>query len=333
MTTSFLPPPPPEIAHQSAPGVDLSSLAGPPAPEGMVVGGKGDRMPTPYLGPDPQPSRPFALAFQLVCAGVGFLTMLRAGLYLLHWSHGRDLLASGEWVSTTSELGRDSVLLSALNLLIWFAIVAGIVCDLLWRRSRRTKDLRTAGGEAFVELPLAWVMPMWLRLTVGGCVGLGLLSNLNGAILPSTVPAEVPAARMWSAVGSVSWGVLWLLLMLLPVFANRAHDLRLQWSTWYRQHPDAVPYVPAVSGSGDEIATAEGLGWVVRTAWLILAGVAALIAALVSAGEASNGSLAAIPWLVGGIAVEVLVVRAFVRRHRPSPEVAPTPGRPGKIEG
>jgi hypothetical protein len=282
----------------------------------MIVRGKADRLPAPYLGPEPVPSQSFGIVYQVLCGLAAAVFLARGVLYLERWSAAQSAAELSPPFALAGVRGGSTGLLALVESATFAVVVLAIVGSFVWRRNRRPKDALAAYGEAGVEMPLGWVLPMWLRVVTGVAVIGGAFGIAKGAVRPDMFLADLPGARLSAAVGSLGWAIAWLLTAAWPVFANRAQDRRSAWSTWYRQRPGSVPFVEPVKGEDTDIGEPEGAGWVLRTAGLVVSG---LVSSLFVAGGLSGlaaGDPTGIWFFVPGALVSYLVVRAFIRRRR-----------------
>jgi hypothetical protein len=315
--TTLLPPPPPPLPPPPPAPIEPVTFDDPPPPPDLVVGqGRRGRRPVPYLGEDPAPSRSMGLALQLTCVGAAVTWLLRALVHLQQWRQDQNLVEDAQLgvpFTVQPESGTD--LAPLLVTLSWWAIAGAVVCDLVWRRSRRPNQIRTARGEAHVELPLSWLVPRWFPVLVAAAVAVGALGMSQGTVDGQTLVNEIPTARLWSVVGSVGWVVVWALVALLPRFANRAQARRVEWSAPYRERPETVPYLPPLKGEGDQLLE-EGFGWVLRTGGLVVGAMVCPFLVLGGLSELSDGNRGGGGWLLAGLALGWLVGRAFVRRSQ-----------------
>jgi hypothetical protein len=289
---------------------------GPPPPSGIVDDRLLDKV-TPYLGPDPVSSRQLGMAFRVLSFCGAALWVVRA--LLLYAQASSEPVVEMTGFGTGTVKGANAELLAVLNMVGVGMVVALIVVDLLWRKERRPKDVLQTYGEAYVELPMIWVFPMRYRLVLGAGVGLALVARMKGTITDATVVTDVGVlqeAYRWSAVSAIGWAVVWGAGAALPWLADRSHDRRLAWSTWYRERPGTVGFVAPVRDN--DIGEPAGFGWILRTAGLVLAaflGLIFFIAGMELSGEGARAG--AFLWLFMAALTEGLVIRAFVQRRTP----------------
>jgi hypothetical protein len=290
---------------------------GPSAPSGIVDERLRSKL-TPYLGPDPVPSRQLATSFQIL-SGIGAaLWVARAVLFYVQSNREPNVVVDG-FAGTVRIEGANAAALGVTGLIGFALVVALIAVDLLWRRQRRPKDVLQAYGEAYVELPMIWVFPMRYRLLSGAGVGLALLAGANSSLNDGamfTDLADIQDAYRWSAVSAIGWAVLWATGVALPWLADRSHQRRLEWSAWYRDRPGTVGFVTPVRDN--DIGDPAGAGWILRTAGLVLlalTGIILVFAGLEASGEGDTGA-ALICLLLAALSLGI-VIRAFVRRRTP----------------
>jgi hypothetical protein len=292
------------------------ALVGPEPPAGMLVHSRSHREPVPYLGPEPVPSRTFGVARQVLCAVLVAAYVVQGFMYLDLAREHEALADTVPFWTPVGDLVLEGPLLATLRLLTIPLVIVGIIAQVLWARARRPKEELRAYGEAGVEMPLGWVVPLWLRFFPVVCVVVGRLAFVS-RIDQTTTVSDLAGLDRGLAVACFAWAFLWLSAMAWPARADAAQDLRSEWSAWYRERPGSVPYVEPVKGEDTEIGQPEGGLWVVTTAGLLIGLPFGALSILAGAGLSSDGEAAwGLFWLVLGVAVEVLVIRAFVRRHR-----------------
>lgn len=292
-------------------------LNGPSAPDTLLASGASAKhTPVPYLGPDPMPSRRYGVAVQILTA-VAAVTAAAQAIVLYGRMRLAERVAGGDVVVAATWSSKDALLggLGALRLLF---VVAAIVAGVLWRRSRRPNDLLVHYGEAYVELPLTWIVPVWLRFAPAVLFSAGFLA---GATAQPDDPlfrtfAEQAAMDRAACFGAVCWAIAWASLACWPVISERTHVLRRAWSEWYRERPGSVPYVAPVADRPNDVGRPAGIGWVLRTAGLVLLLIVGVIGTLSAASALFSDTGPAVLVLAVLVPVDVLVVQAFVRRRR-----------------
>jgi len=277
------------------------------------------------MGTEPTPSRSLGQAVRVLAFMAAGIWTVKAVLLFQRWVAERDV---GDSVSVGG-VGDGAVvdtLLALVTVAGFWVVVAAIICDLLWRRQRRPKALLKSHGEAYVELPLIWVFPVRYRLAVGSLVALAVIAGANSRVPEPTLftdPEAFDRARLWAAIAAAAWAPVWATGAIMPWLSERAHARRVEWSQWYRWRPETVTYVEPVRDS--DIGEGEGIGWILRTAGLVLAGMLGVIFAIGGLSGVAGGDPAGVLFLVPGAVTTWLVVRAMVRRrprHRPAPEPA-----------
>jgi hypothetical protein len=218
----------------------------------------------------------------------------------------------------------------------WGLIAGGlavVLLDISWFSRRRPKPARVA-GPPYVELPLGWTIPHWLRLSLAAVFVAAVVASIHDPITSTTPLVAYPDARRFAMAGSWLWAAFWVLVTLRPILADRAHDRRAEWSVWYRQHLSAgVPSSPLVSPvTSPALAVGEPAGtwWVLRTAGLVVALIFSMVITIAGVSEFLVGQYGreSLPWLLGSLVVDGLVGWAFARRYQTakrSRSVPPTP--------
>ena len=225
----------------------------------------------PYLGPEPPPSRISGYAL-MGAAGVGAVFYLvRSGLYLNLAGVERTFLDQPT-KARLADVNSAAQTITSLKPWVWGLLALTLGIDLIWRFQRRPKQVREKQGEAYVEFPLKWVTPIWLRI-IWVVLGVGgLLASQAGAIRTTTLAADYPGHHQMMALSGLCFALLWATFALWVVLDQRSHARRLAFSAPYRQDSGQVPYFPSVAGAVtlDTSDTSSGIGWVLRTAGLAM---------------------------------------------------------------
>lgn len=298
-------------------------LDGPAAPAALLPpGARRKHTPVPYLGPDPMPSRRLGIVVQVLTS---FAAIVAGGQAMVLYSRMRidERIARGD-VLTTDTWEAKTTLLGGVGLARLAFVVAAAVAGLLWRRARRPKDVQVHYGEAYIELPLTWIVPLWVRLAPAVLVGLGVL--VSGTVRPADPTritfADQAALDRVACFQLVCWAVAFATLAYWPLLSERTHLLRRAWSEWYRERPGSVPYVPPVADRPTDVGRPEGIGWVLRTAGLVLLLMVGVIGVIAAVASLRSDPLPALLTLVVLGTLDVLVVQAFLRRRVPTAAVA-----------
>jgi hypothetical protein len=292
--------------HSTPPG------AGAPADASTRAG-----LAIPYLGQDPPPSRPVGTALKYVgVAGA----VLRAALALNHFHRAviaREVLDHGGSAELQRKWSANSDLIHALDQLALLSLVVVVILEIVWRERRRPASVRRSMGEAYVESPLRWVVPGGVRVLLCLPALPAILLRSGGVIDDTTTPfAELPHRLTLLGAASACWALLWLAQTAWVFLSDRALDRRIVATGGTRVVPTGVPSFPPVPERDGPIVTSDGIGWVFRTAGLVVGGTVALVVTLGGVGELLHGSPMAVVWLALGLVGDVLVVRTFARRVR-----------------
>lgn len=307
-------------------------LEGPPAPPNLLPSGaRAKHTPVPYLGPDPMPSRRYGLAVQIVTAAAATVAAAQSYTFYTRMKVDQQIVR-GE-VLTTDTWESKGTLLAAVGGLRSLLVVAAVICGFLWRRSRRPKDARVHYGEAFVELPLTWIVPAWLRFAPAVLISVGVMASVTAVPADPTLITfqdQVELDRA-SAIGTAAWALAWATLACWPLVSERTHLLRRAWSGWYRERPGSVPFVAPVADRPTSIGQPAGLGWVLRTAGLVLLAMVGVIGTVSAAASLGSDPGPAAIALVLLLPLDIVLIQTFARRWRsrsPAPSPAGTPEVP-----
>jgi hypothetical protein len=268
----------------------------------------------PFLG-DPHASQTMGKVVQVAAGLLVAFHAIRAGL----WAYFSVL--TGNQVGQTFVVGSDRLvsvgrIIDATTVLFWPTLIAAVVVDAMWRRKRRPKDLLRTHGEAYVEATMTRVVPVAYRagslILVGAAVGVGVISN------PARVrPTEVAGYAIGRSLASVLWALSWATLIVWVIASEHHLARRLAKAADPNLAGFSVPYVePEVEQT--TIGEPAGVGWILRTAGLVMVGMFALLIAIGSISMVASGkdTVAGLIWLAGSVGVLGLVTWAFVRRRR-----------------
>ena len=108
--------------------------------------------------------------------------------------------------------------------------------------------------------------------------------------------------------------------------ADRSHDERVARSAVQRNDPGSVSYyVPVNEFQAAGGGQAAGFAWIFRTTGLVVLAMIGIVATMASLSGITQHPLANGPWLLVGMAVDGLVIRAVVRRRRAGGDVSRPP--------
>jgi len=280
----------------------------------LFVGGtaaRQARIAVPYLGPDPAPSRRAGAVLKVLCV-VGVAVRIAQGLAFGQRAGLDRSLALGS-ISRDALISNTNLLwaLGLLRTVSWISLLVGFI---VWGRARRPKAMLQAYGEAYVESPYGWIATAPLRLLVLGMVVAGVAARVASTPDRLDSLSRLAQRRDWSAVSCLVWAVYYVLALVVVVLSERALAERLAVSGAHRAGRAPIPFVPPILSAGErEAGKSEGVGWILRTAGLILLLFIAVTFGIVAATEHTAVSLV---WTAGFGLVTLLVVRAFVRRYR-----------------
>jgi hypothetical protein len=271
----------------------------------------------PVLG-DPDASRTLGKAVQGVAGLLVAYHLVRAGL----WAYLAVL--SQDTIRARTDAGQEGLmivgkLIDQTTTVFWPSLIAALVVDLLWRRKRRPKDVLQAHGEAYVEAGFTRVVPVGWRIASAAVLGLAVVVGTSGSTSRLRSSSEVASFAMSRSLSSVLWAMVWTGSIVFVIASERHLARRVAKAMDPALASFSVPYVePEV----DSATTGEpsGVGWILRTAGLVILGLFSLLIVIGAIAELPSGKngAAAILWLAGGGAVLALVAWAFVRRwqHR-----------------
>lgn len=278
----------------------------------------------PFLG-DPNASRLLGRAVQATTALLALYNLVRAAF----WAYFAYLLNRPFGVFTRAEVERVESfgrLVDTIDTLFWPTFIVAITVEILWNRKRRPRDVLQAQGEVYVEATIQRAVPIALRVGLMVCMFGGLA--ISFVMSPASVtPAEATSFATARVLSSLAFAAGWALL--IPwVFASERHlRRRIAKANDPVLAAYTVPFVvpeaePGALGSSGRSA---GVGWLLRTAGLVLAGLFSSLIVIGSLFGLGTDPLLALAWLVGAGSVLALVVWAFVRRWRAAHPVAPVP--------
>lgn len=178
-------------------------------------------------------------------------------------------------------------------------------------------------GEAYVEFPIIWIMPVWLRVT-WVVLGSGTFAaSTAGRTSSTSALSDLPHLRQMVALSNLLLALLWGSMIAMVVIANRSHDRRVAWSAPYRASPGQVPFFTPLSRTAAFGASARGprssatgFGWLLRTSGLILLVVFGVGTIIGGAAGVGHGHSAGAFWFLAGVASVGFVVWAMVQRFR-----------------
>jgi hypothetical protein len=275
------------------------------------------RLAIPYLGPVPPPSRPFGTALKYACAVAGVVRLTLAINIARRALLAQRLVHSGPTAELHRKWDANTDLLQTLYHLALVTLVLGIALDLAWRHRRRPSAVRRAQGEAYVESPLRWIVSPGLRMLLVLPAVAAFTLRTTGFIDDETPVHELPRRLAFLAAASACWAISWFAASAWVFVSDRALERRIGATGAARALPASVPYFPPVVDTDTTVVvTAGGIGWVFRTAGLVIVGVAALGATIGGVGLVLDGAMSGAVWFAVGLVGDVLVVRTFARRAR-----------------
>lgn len=346
MTTSTPPqsapqPPPPEGPFDAGPyGVPVAPKPmAPPAhpygaltPPGGKLKGQAARdacLAVPYLGPEPPPSRTAGRAMLGIVGVILVLRLLIAALLIEQSQRLREMADGTRRPGTLAALDRSDNALVVLTLAHLALAVAAGICWLAWRAMRRPKDVVQRQGEAYVESPLRWVRGTANRWWLGVCIGAGVIANSLAAAATPSYPlrptaAELATSRSWAAASSLLFAGAWISWGLVVRRSEALLAERLELSPDHRAGLVATPHFLAVpkADSNSSWEQSEGIGWVLRTAGLVLLIMVSVLGAIGGIAGLADGDVAGAPFLLVGAAGCALAVRIVLGRRTRRHEAA-----------
>jgi hypothetical protein len=297
----------------------------PGAPQRWTADSEAAKHTIPYLGPQPPPSQTWAIPVQIACGALALLYVVKAAVFLWQARVEQDWL--DDPLSSTVNPARPAVLvMSALDVLGLLLAIVFIVLTIVWRIERRPKRVRNDLGEAYVELPLKWLISPGMRaIWVAGLV-IGYMLHNAGAVNASTSPTDYPQHRVLLALANLAATATATAYVVWVEPVKRSHERRVAWSWPYRADavpvPAPVPFFPAVAGSGyggnerGPRSRSGGIGWALRTSGLIMLIFIGVVALWGGTVEIANGRADGFPWFAAGVLMNGFVVWVMVRRYR-----------------
>jgi hypothetical protein len=226
-------------------------------------------------------------------------------------------ILDGTSSTTSSQLLALGNVIDAVSVVFWPTLLAVAVLDFVWRRKRRPKDVLAAHGEAYVESTFNRVTPPLYRIGFGVVIAIALLTGLTTTTSSTLRPADVPGYATARGISSLLWAGAWALEVAIVWLSERHLARRMAKAADPVLAAYSVPFVEPETerGTGGELA---GLGWVLRTAGLVLVGMFSALVFIGGVTELPTGKEPAVDLAFGaaGAAGLVLVGWAFVRRAR-----------------
>jgi len=269
----------------------------------------------PFLG-DPNGSRAMGKALQIAAAVLVAYNLCRAAL----WAYF-SLLSNGAASDAVSAASSNRIVsvgeaIDAMALLFWPTLIVGVVVDAVWRRQRRPKGVLQAHGEAYVEATLTRAVPVGVRVAAVVLVGAAFLAGI-GASPNRIAPSEVAGFAASRALAMVLWALAWAALIAFVATSERHLARRVAKAADPNLAMFSVPYVEPEAERGTTGEEA-GVGWILRTAGLVLVGLFSFPIVLASMFALPSGKDTAASLIALAIAGPILglVAWAFVRRWK-----------------
>src|SRR3954469_8216450 len=236
---SLLPPPPGSDPSRGVVPTSMPYGAGDGVAQRWTADSAQAGLTIPYLGPEPPPSRISGYALMGAAAVGTLFYLVRAGLYL-NLAGVEQTFLDQPTKARLADVTSAGHTIPSLKPWVWALLALTLGIDFIWRFQRRPKQIREAQGEAYVEFPLKWVTPIWLRLIwVALGVG-GLLAGQAAAVRTTTLASDYPGHHQTAALSSACFAVLWATFALWVVLDFRSHARRLAFSEPYRQDSSQV---------------------------------------------------------------------------------------------
>jgi len=277
----------------------------------------------PFLG-DPTASRSMGKAVQAVAALLVAYNLCRAVLWAYFSLLSSGAVRDGVSAASSNRIVSVGEAIDAMALLFWPTLIAGAVVDALWRRQRRPKHVLEAHGEAYVEATINRAVPAGVRAAAGVLVGAAILVGISAS--PSRVrPSEAAGFAASRSLTMVLWALGWGALIVFVVMSQRHLARRVAKAADPNLAMFSVPYVEPEAERGTTGEEA-GVGWILRTAGLVLVGLFSFIVVLGAMFALPSGKDTAASLIALAIAgpILALVAWAFVRRWK---RRAPLAGR------
>lgn len=269
----------------------------------------------PFLG-DPVASRAMGQLVQICAGALVLFNLARAAMWVYFSSLSNQVVRGAMTRGDAEQLRSVGSLIDTMTLFFWPTIVVMVVVDVVWRNRRRPKAALESHGEAYVEATITRVLPAWVRvlsiLFVASAFAVGFVMNPSRAL-----PSEVPGYAMARAASSFLWACAWGMLIVVVVMSERHLERRVAKAHDPVLSQYSVPYVEPEHENA-EIGESEGIGWILRTAGLVLAGLISAVIIIGSLAGLPSGkdTVGLLLFLLGGCVVFGLVVWAFGRRFR-----------------
>ncbi len=288
----------------------------PPGPSAPADASTRARLTIPYLGQDPPPSRAIGTALKYACAAAGVVRLALAINIARRALLAQRILDTGATADLQQKWTSNSDLIRNLDHIALVTFCVGVVLELVWRQRRRPGAVRREQGEAYVESPLTWIVRPGVRVLLFLPVIAGFVLRSVGYIDEATPLTEFPRRLAFLAAASAMWAVVWFSVTTWVFLSDRVLERRIAASGAARGLPASVPYFPPVQDRETDVVTRDGVGWVFRTAGLVIGGMAAVVATIAGVGLVLDRAMVGVVWLALGLMGDVLVVRTFARRAR-----------------
>jgi hypothetical protein len=267
----------------------------------------------PFLG-DPESSKILGRLVQIFSGVLVLYNLVRFGQWLLFASAAQGIL-NGTGTTTPSQLLQLGQTIDTVALVFWPTLIAVAVIDIVWRRKRRPKEVLAAYGEAYVEATINRTVPVMLRVAMGVSIGLALVTGFVSTSPTNLHPADVPGYATSRAASAVFWALAWLCEIGIVWASERHLARRMAKAADPRLAGYTVPYVQPESDRG-AVGETAGVGWILRTAGLVLLLLVSGLLIIGAASELPSGKepVTDLVFLAICVPIVVLVIRAFVRR-------------------